>query len=84
MNHSNKLECSQDWKGLPKRIGPISKLRRKRSVVNNVYFLHKPDELKCYITLGWKSLPMTNALAYRAYSCVTNKIKCCEYGPWGV
>jgi hypothetical protein len=39
--------------------------------------------LKCYLTLGWKSWPGTNNLAYWADSEVTNEMKCCKYVPWG-
>jgi hypothetical protein len=44
--------------------------------------MNGPNKLKCYITLGWKSLTVTNTLAYWAHSCVTNKIKCSEYDSW--
>jgi hypothetical protein len=37
--------------------------------------------LECLISLGWKGLPRTSALACEAHSYVTRKIKCCEYGP---
>ncbi len=40
------------------------------------------DEPKCQITLGWKGLSVTNAVAYWVHSYVTKKMKCCEYGPW--
>jgi hypothetical protein len=32
--------------------------------------MNGPNRLECYITFGWKGLPITNTLA------------CCEYGPW--
>jgi hypothetical protein len=38
-----------------------------------------PNKLECCITLGWKSLPGTNTLAYWAHCFVTEKMKCCEY-----
>jgi hypothetical protein len=40
-----------------------------------------PNKLQCYITVGWKGLSGTNALAYWAYLYVMKKMKCCEYCP---
>jgi hypothetical protein len=34
------------------------------------------NNLECYITLGWKGLPVTNTLAYWVKSLVTIKLKC--------
>ncbi len=36
------------------------------------------NKLKCYIKLGWKGLPGTYALMYRACLEVKKKMKCCE------
>ncbi len=36
----------------------------------------------CDITLGWKDLPGTIALAYLDHSLVKKKMKHCDYGPW--
>jgi hypothetical protein len=33
------------------------------------------------ITIGWRSLPGTNAAAFWAHSKVMKKMNCCEYGP---
>jgi len=35
-----------------------------------------PLKLECYIALGWKSLPGTNAIAYLGHSQVLKKMKC--------
>ncbi len=43
--------------------------------------MNEPNKQGCYITLGLKALPRTNALAYWVLLLVTNKIECCEYGP---
>jgi hypothetical protein len=40
-----------------------------------------PNKLEYYITPGWKSLLLTNTLAYSANLYVTKKMQCCEYGP---
>jgi hypothetical protein len=40
-----------------------------------------PNELECYITLGWNGLPVTKTLAYWARLYTMKKMKCCEYGP---
>jgi hypothetical protein len=34
------------------------------------------------ITIGWKTLPGTNTLAYWSHSKVTKKMKSSEYGAW--
>jgi hypothetical protein len=36
------------------------------------------NKLEHYITIGWKGLPVSNALVYFAHSSITKKIKCCE------
>ncbi len=36
--------------------------------------LNGPSKLMCYITLGWKSLPVTNTVAYWARLKVTKKL----------
>jgi hypothetical protein len=45
-----------------------------------LYFLcnfHGPNKLEHCITPGWKSLPVTNTLAYRADSCsVGLRVQC--------
>jgi hypothetical protein len=46
--------------------------------------MNLPNKLDCCITLSWKGLPVTNKLTYFAYSNVTMKMKCCEYGPRGL
>jgi len=36
----------------------------------SLQFLKWPNKLECYITQGWKSLPVTHTLLYRAHSVV--------------
>jgi hypothetical protein len=56
-----------------------------RGRIHNTSFslkiINQPNKLECYIKLGWKGLPATNALAYWACSKVIMKMKCCEYSP---
>jgi hypothetical protein len=44
--------------------------------------MNGPNELECYITQRWTTLPGTKALAYWARSQVAKKIKCSEFGLW--
>jgi len=38
---------------------------------------------KYYIALRWKSLPITNTLAYWTHSYAMKKLKCCEHNTNG-
>ncbi len=57
------------WKGLPET----------RDRIHNPSFYSelkdRSNKLECYITLGWKSFPVTNTLSFWACSQVKNKIK---------
>jgi hypothetical protein len=47
------------------------KVFRTGTVVTTHHFIQLItvlNQLVCYIILGWKALPVTNTLAYRAYS----------------
>ncbi len=45
----------------------------------NLQHLMGHNKLECYITLGWKGLPVANTLAYSAHSYITQN--CYEYDP---
>jgi hypothetical protein len=49
----------------------------------SLYLMTRPNKLDSSIRLSWKGLSETNTLTYCASSWVTNKMKCCEYAPWG-
>jgi len=48
-----------------------------RSCIHNILFsllmMYQSNKLECYITLGWKGLPVANALRYLASLSVTRE-----------
>jgi hypothetical protein len=48
-----------------------------------IYFINRPTELECSITLGWKVLSQTNTLAFWAHLYVPKKMKFFENSPRG-
>jgi hypothetical protein len=40
--------------------------------------INGPNNLKCYISFGWKGLPVTNTLAYSVQALIKNEMKYCE------
>jgi len=42
---------------------------------------NRSNKLEYYIILSWKGLGGANSLAFWVWPKVTNKIKCCAYGP---
>ncbi len=41
--------------------------------------MNQPNKLECYITLGWKGLPMANTLTYCYNSQCLKKMEGCEF-----
>ncbi len=52
-----KKVCENEW---------IQKLHSQNFIFS--LLKNEPNKLQCYITLGWKGLPLTNTLAYWNYS----------------
>ncbi len=73
---ARKTGCLPKWNSYLSRLGLHSQDLIFLQLIN------RPNKLECYITLGWKDLPGTNALAYWAHLNVMRKIKFGEYGSW--
>ena len=85
LDYVEEVNCDKPSRLLHCGINTTIKMLYFRGHIYNTlfssWFTNRHNKLKCYITIGWKDLWWTNALAYCAHSLVTKTMKCCKCGP---